>query len=227
MDMLTAVSADTINKLSPDAGIVMRDTDISAITDAAAMVTLIEANRKDPTKWVGVTDGGITVTEGRSFWSPSFDGKRMPYKGDKWLDTAEPKISFTLLEMTANNVKAASTAADISGTTPKVTVQPRASIQEGDYFKNIVFVTMVGHEGLYIVELDNALCTKGVDLSTGDKQVAKLAVEFTGHKEDPTQVDTLPIRYHFLSSSAAAASAGTEGEETGQAAAYDPETSAE
>lgn len=198
MDMLTAVTADTINNLSPDAGVVMRDVDLATVNNAAAMVALIETTRKDPAKWIGVTDGGVKVNEGRSFWSPQFDGKRMPYKGDKFLDTAEPKITFTLLEMTADNVKAASSAADKTGTTGKVTVQPRASIQEGDYYSNLVFVTMIGHEGLYVVEMDNALCTKGLDFSSGDKKVGQLAVEFTGHKNDPTELDTLPIRYHFL-----------------------------
>lgn len=207
MDMLTAVTADTINNLSPDAGVVMRDVDLSSVSDAAAMVALIQTTRGNPAKWVGVTDGGVKVNEGRSFWSPNFDGKRMAYKGDKYLDTAEPKVSFTLLEMTPANVKAASSAADLSGT-GKITVQPRASIKAGDYYKNLVFVTMIGHEGLYVVEMDNALCTKGLDFSSGDKKVGQLAVEFSGHKEDPTQVDTLPIRYHFLPA-AAAASADT------------------
>lgn len=210
MDLITAVTADVINKLSPDAGLVMVDVDLSSVEDAESMVALIEENRGDPEHWIGVTDGGITVNEGRSFWSPTFDGKRMPFIGDKFLDTAEPTVSFTLLEMTPENIKSASAAADIVGSAPKVVVQPRASVRKNDYHTNLVFVTMIGTDGLYVVEQDNALCTKGLDQSTGDKSVAQTSVEFAAHKSDPTKLDTLPQRYYFLSSSAAAASAGTD-----------------
>lgn len=198
MEMLTAVTADVMNKLSPDAGVVLCNVDLSSVTDAAGMAALIEENRGKEESWIGVTDGGIKVNEGRAFWSPTFDGKRMPFKGDKFLDTAEPKISFTLLEMTPANVKAASTAADKSGASPHIIVKPRASIQASDYLTNVVFATMIGTEGIYVAELKNALCTKGLDLSTADKAVGKIAVEFTGHKDDPKSLDYLPIEYHFF-----------------------------
>lgn len=205
MSMLTAVSADVMNRLSPDAGIVLCDIDdIETVADAEAMVEIIEQMRGDPEHWIGVTDGGIKVTEGRTWWSPAFDGKRMPWKGDKFLDTAEPKMSFTLLEMTPENVSRASAAADIKkDSETKTTVTPRATIKAGDYRKNLVFVTMVGPDGLYIAVQDNALCTKGVDASTADKNVAKLAVEFVAHQENPNDYDLLPQRYYFLKKSAA------------------------
>ena len=204
MEMLTAVTADVMNKLSPDAGLGMYDRDLSNVSDAAPMAALIDPHRGDPAHWIGVTDGGIKVNEGRSAWSPNWDGKRMPFIGDKHLDTAEPKISFTLLEFIAENVMLASGAADKTGdATNHVKVTPRASYKREDYKTNVVFVTMVGPEGLYAAELHNALCTKGLDVSTADKAVAKLAVEFTGHKSDPTKLDTLPIDYHFFPAAAA------------------------
>lgn len=205
MNMLTAVSADVMNRLSPDAGIVMCDIDdINAVETAEAMAELIEQMRGQPEHWIGVTDGGIKVTEGRTWWSPGFDGKRMPWKGDKFPDTAEPKMTFTLLEMTPDNMKRASAAADIvKSSETKTAVLPRATIKPGDYHKNIVFVTMVGTDGLYVAVQKNALCTKGVDISTADKAVAKLAVEFMAHQENPNDYDELPQYYFFLKKSAA------------------------
>ena len=204
MEMLTAVTADVMNRLSPDAGVVMVDVDLDGITDASSMVALIDQMRADPQHWIGVTDGGIKVNEGRTWWSPTYDGKRMPYVGDKFLDTAEPKISFTLLEMTPENVKLASAAADVNtDVATKTVITPRATVKKGDYHTNLVFVTMVGTDGLYVAVQENALCTKGLDLSTADKNVAKLAVEFTAHKNDPTSQDTLPQRYFFLRNAAA------------------------
>lgn len=204
MEMLTAVTADVMNRLSPDAGVVMVDVDLDGITDASSMVALIDQMRTDPQHWIGVTDGGIKVNEGRTWWSPTFDGKRMPYVGDKFLDTAEPKISFTLLEMTPENVVLASAAADVdTSVATKTVITPRATVKKGDYHENLVFVTMVGTDGLYVAVQENALCTKGLDLSTADKNVAKLAVEFTAHKNDPNSRDTLPQRYFFLRNAAA------------------------
>ena len=202
MEMLTAVTADVINKLSPDAGVLLYNVDLSAVTDAASMVALIEQHRGKE-GWLGVTDGDIKVTEGRSSWTPTFNGKRMPFKGDKFLDTAEPKISCTMLEFTPENFIVASGAADKTGTGAKVTVTPRASYKNSDYKTNVVWATMVGHEGIYVAELLNALCTKGVDLSAGDKAVSKLAVEFTGHQGDPTKLDKLPINYYFFAAAQA------------------------
>ena len=202
MEMLTAVTADVINNLSPDAGILLFNVPIDSVADAEAMAALIEQNRSKAGTWGGVTDGDIKVNEGRSSWSPTFNGKRMPFKGDKFLDTAEPKISFTMLEFSPENFVVASGAADKSGSGTHITVTPRASYKDTDYLANVLWCTMKGHDGIYVVELQNALCTKGIDSTAGDKKVAQLAVEFTGHKNDPTELDTLPIKYHFFAKKA-------------------------
>lgn len=202
MEMLTAVTADVINKLSPDAGILLFNVPLDSVTDAEAMAALINQNRGKAGTWGGVTDGDIKVTEARSAWSPTFNGNRMPFKNDKFLDTAEPKISVTMLEYTPENFVVASGAADKAGTGSHVTVTPRASYQDSDYLTNVLWCTMKGHDGIIVVELQNALCTKGIDSGAGDKKVAQLAVEFTGHKSDPAQLDTLPIKYHFFTAKA-------------------------
>lgn len=202
MEMLTAVTADVINNLSPDAGLLLFNVDIGSVADAEAMAALIDQNRGKAGNWGGVTDGDIKVTEGRSSWSPAFNGKRMPFKGDKFLDTAEPKISFTMLEFSPENFVVASGAADKAGSGTHITVTPRASYKDTDYLTNVLWCTMKGHDGIYVVELQNALCTKGIDSTAGDKKVAQLAVEFTGHKNDPTELDTLPIKYHFFAKKA-------------------------
>ena len=58
MDMLTAVTADVMNKLSPDAGIVLFNVDISGVANAAAMAALIEENRGKAGNWGGVSSHG-------------------------------------------------------------------------------------------------------------------------------------------------------------------------
>jgi hypothetical protein len=199
--MITAVTADVINNLTPDAGVVLFNVDISAIKTAAEMVALIETSSKTAENWLGVTDGGIKVDEGRKYWNPTYDSKRLPSIQEDYPDSAEPKISFTFLEQTAENIKAASGAADITTTGQKTTVHPRLELKKGDYLTNVVFVTMKGSEGLYVVELENALCTKGYNFASGDKKVGKSDVEFMGRVANPA-VKTLPIHYHFLTNAA-------------------------
>lgn len=201
MDMITAVNADVMNNLNPTAGVVMCNVSLDGVADAAAMAALIETSRGNAENWIGVTDGDIKVDEGRKSWSPTFNDKRMPFKGDKYLDTAEPKISFNMLEYIPENVVLASGAADQSGSGAHITVTPRAEYKDADYKTNIVYATMVGHEGIYAVELLNALCVKGLSSTHGDKKVGQLAVEFMGHTADPSKKD-MPIKYHFFKATA-------------------------
>ena len=63
MKMLTSVSAETINTLSPDAGVVMLDVSIDDVDTVEELMTLIDAPRSDPEKWVGVTKGGVKVND--------------------------------------------------------------------------------------------------------------------------------------------------------------------
>lgn len=202
MQMLTSVSAETINNLSPDAGVVMFGVSLDDVNDVAGLMSLVETTRDDPEKWMGVTDGGVKASEGRKFWSPNFDYKRLPVVGDKHLDTAEPKVSFTLLENTPENVKRASGAADITTSGGKMLVQPRAHIKTGDYIDKLLYLIFVGTDKIYAIEADNVLCTKGMDFSSGDKKVGQYAVEFMAHKGDYTDAETLPMRYYFIPAAA-------------------------
>ncbi len=201
MDMITAVNADVMNNLSATAGVVMYNVSLDGVADAAAFAALIETNRGKAENWIGVTEGDIKVDEGRKSWSPTFNDKRMPFKGDKFLDTAEPKIGFNMLEYIPENVMLASGAADKTGSGSHITVTPRAEYKNEDYKTNVVYATMIGPEGIYVVELLNALCIKGLSSTNGDKKAGQLAVEFTGHTADPSKKE-MPIKYHFFKAKA-------------------------
>ena len=60
---------------------------------------------------------------------------------------------------------------------------------------------MKGSDGIYVVELENALCTKGYSFASGDKKVGQSDVEFVGRVANPA-VKTLPIRYFVLTNAA-------------------------
>lgn len=201
MNMVTPVTVETINNLQVDAGMLLKNFDFSSATDAESLMALIVSKEVQEASWMGATKGGINVQENRTYWSPEFDGKRMSYKGEKQFEKCEPKLTGTFMEYTPENVKAVSGVADIIVDGNVTTVQPKATIRLEDYFDNIVFVANKGKDGLYLTEMQNALCTSGMNPQSEDKNVGTLPFEFTAHAENVTFSEDLPIKYLFFSSS--------------------------
>lgn len=198
LSMVTPITAETFNRLNFNAGMLLHDFDYSSATDAASLMALIVNQETQQNCWFGATKGGINVQENRSTWSPSMDGKRMPFVGETQFDTAAPRITGTLVEYTPQNVKAVSGSATLDEEDNVTTIQPTATIKRGDYFENVVFIGNIGADGLYLVEIDNALCTSGMNGQTTDKDIGTLPFEFTAHSSSPVFTDELPIRYKFF-----------------------------
>jgi len=197
LSMVSAVSADTFNNTVFNAGILIHDVDISTATDAASLLTLITSG-ENREKWFGATQGGVNIQENRTYWKPDIDGLRLPFKGQYQVDTVEPKMTGTLVELTPDNLKAVSGAADTTTEGNITTVQPRATIREGDYFGSVTFIGNQGSDGLFACVMENALCTTGVNSQTSDKAVATLPFEFVAHSASVTFTDTLPVKYLFF-----------------------------
>lgn len=204
MEMMTPVRAETFENLVFDAGILLRDFKFNTATDAESLAALIKAAKTSGACILGATKGGINPQTNFEFWEPELDGKRMSFKGAKHLSTADCIISGTLVEMTPDNVKNVLALADKEGEGAKISVKPRFSIKEGDYIDSLVWVGNLGSDGLYLVELKNALCTTGLSTQTTDKDVGTLPFEFHGHADDVSDTE-LPISYWFFRSSGAAA----------------------
>ena len=128
----------------------------------------------------------------------------MAYKGEKQFSEAAPKITGSLVEYTPENVKAVSGIATVSPNGNIITVQPRASISEGDYMTNVVWITNHGTNGLYLVDLKNALCTSGMNSQHNDKDIGTMPFEFSGHADNVEYKDELPISYLFFGAAEAA-----------------------
>lgn len=203
MDMVTPVRAETFENLVFDAGMLFKNLDYSSATDASTLMTLIktEKEKTSGSALLGATKGGINPQTNFEFWSPELDGKRMPFKGEKRLSSADCVVSGTLVEMTPDNVKDVLGLADKTGSGTKITVQPRFSIKEGDYIEHLVWVGNLGSDGLYLIDLKNALCTTGLSTQTTDKDVGTLPFEFHGHADDVSSTD-LPITYLFFKAGA-------------------------
>lgn len=210
INMVTPVTAKTINHLNPDAGMLLHDFDISTVKNAQELMQKI-TSEEGQKLWFGATKGGINVQEGRSSWSPSFDSKRMSYKGEERFSGAVPKMTGTLVEFTPANVRAISGAAEVDDKDKaKIKVQPKATIQSGHYFSNIVFVANNGPDGLYVAEMKNAMSVSGMNSQSADQDIATLPFEFVAHSDSPVFTDDLPLTYWFFGASEEAAAAVAE-----------------
>lgn len=198
--MVSQITAATFSKLQFNAGAVLKNFSLVGIENAGALADAATGEAAMQNSWLGASDGDVKISENRRFWSPSMNGKRMPFVGEKQVDSADPTMSVTLLEYTPNNVATASAAADMVTAKDggKTTIQPRITLQPGDYLTNVVFIGNLGADGYAVAELDNALCTSGLDWTAADKNTGKLRVEFHAHSNSPVFSDNLPCRYYLF-----------------------------
>ena len=200
--MVTPIRADTFKQLGFNAGILLKNFDYSSATDSASLATLIASAITAGTSLLGGTKGGVNIATNTTFWKPEIDGMRMDFKGEQQMDNAECKMSGTLVELTASNFKDVLALADNTTSGNITTIQPRFSITDDDYIDHIIWVGDHGSDGLYLVDLKNALNTSGLNMQTTDKDIATLPFEFTGHA-DSVSSTTLPITIKLFSKAAA------------------------
>lgn len=193
--MLHPVTAETVQNYAVNSGMLVRNMDFTGITDAETFLAALttEGFRANI---LGATSGSTTISENRETWSPDHNGLRIPFKGSLYLDTAQPSIKVTLVEMTPNNIVLASGAADIVGLgTKAVKIIPRATFNEGDYVGTLTWFTNYGTRGIIGATVKNALCTTGLNWSVDDKNIATAEVEFMAHSDSLVFTDELPIEY--------------------------------
>lgn len=201
VSMVTPVRAETFKNLQFNAGIMFRNLEYATAKDAESLVEMMDGEiESNSDKLLGATKGGINPQTNFTFWEPELDGKRMSFVGSKQLDNAEVKISGTLVEFTPTIVRDVLGLADESsdGEYVKI-VQPRFDIEDGDYIGHIVWISNLGSDGLYVVDLSNALSVNGLSTQSTDKNIGTLPFEFVGHAASVGSKE-LPIKYLFYKS---------------------------
>lgn len=196
--MMHPVTLETVQRYAVNSGMLVRDLDWSKITNAEAFVTAVTA-QDFADKILGATSGSTTISENRKMWTPDHNGLRVPFKGSQFLDTAQPSIKATLVEMSPENIKLMSGAADVTGEdTNAITITPRATFKEGDYVSSLTWFTNYGSKGIIGATIVNALCVTGLNWAVNDKKIATCDVEFLAHADSPVFSDALPIKYFIF-----------------------------
>ncbi|MDD7306607.1 MAG: hypothetical protein PUG67_08460 [Peptoniphilaceae bacterium] len=176
--VINGLNSNTTKHLVFDAGAFFKNYDIKSDTFDSA----IEAN-----KLIGATKGGGSFKAIPTFREIELDGMRGALKGTKILESWEVTIGANVAEVTPSNLALSlgvSSAIESLEANPQnyKKVTGKMCISDKDYLDNITWVgTISGSDEPVIIQVYNALNTKGLELSFEDKGELVIEMEFVGH----------------------------------------------
>nr|DAZ42392.1 MAG TPA: major tail protein [Caudoviricetes sp.] len=182
--MTTGLRASTFENLQLNAGMFLANFDYSTATDAATLGALLKTEREKTSgsALIGATRGGGTFVCTPNTRSIEADGKREEWKGSSVNDGWTIKLTTTLLEINATNLKRSFGTADVTDTEKKHTIKIRTDIKDADYIESLVWVGDTS-KGYVLIAIKNALNTSGATLTWTDKGEGTIPVEFTAHQD--------------------------------------------
>lgn len=182
--MTTGLRASTFENLQLNAGMFLANFDYSTATDAATLGALLKTEREKTSgsALIGATRGGGTFVCTPNTRSIEADGKREEWKGSSVNDGWTIKLTTTLLEINADNLKRSFGTADVTDTEKKHTIKIRTDIKDADYINSLVWVGDTS-KGYVLIAIKNALNTAGATLTWTDKGEGTIPVEFTAHQD--------------------------------------------
>ena len=182
--MTTGLRASTFENLQLNAGMFLANFDYSTATDAATLGALLKTEREKTSgsALIGATRGGGTFVCTPNTRSIEADGKREEWKGSCVLVGWTIKLTTTLLEINATNLKRSFGTADVTDTEKKHTIKIRTDIEDADYIESLVWVGDTS-KGYVLIAIKNALNTAGATLTWTDKGEGTIPVEFTAHQD--------------------------------------------
>lgn len=182
--MTTGLRASTFENLQLNAGMFLANFDYSTATDAATLGALLKTEREKTSgsALIGATRGGGTFVCTPNTRSIEADGKREEWKGSSVNDGWTIKLTTTLLEINATNLKRSFGTADVTDTEKKHTIKIRTDIKDADFIESLVWVGDTS-KGYVLIAIKNALNTAGATLTWTDKGEGTIPVEFTAHQD--------------------------------------------
>ena len=189
--VLNGFTANTATNLQLDAGIFVR-----GLADPSSFTGTVTT----PAKTIGATSGGGSFTAIPTFRNifEDLDGARGVYKGGQVIDSWEIKLTTTIKEMTAENLKLALAAADTTAASSGKydTTVARLEVKNTDYLDNFCFIgTINGQDTPVIVEMKNVLNMSGLNLTVADKSTGSVSLELQAHF-DLSKPDEVPFKIY-------------------------------
>ena len=184
MGKYTVIPQDTFESMQLDAGVLL--TSFNPASPAAP----------DDEDIVCATTGGINVVCQPEYSDLGEDVDNVPVnmKELKHLDSWTCSIEFTSLDTSAEGIRLALGAADITAATGKIV--PRKDLSQDD-FGDIWWVGDKADGGIVAVKLKNALSTEGFSLQTTKNGKGQTSCTLTGHVSINAQSE-MPMEFYVL-----------------------------
>lgn len=134
-------------------------------------------------KLLGATQGGGEFSAVATFRQIPVDGAVGDIKDLEDIERWDVTMNATMLEVTKQTVALAlgsATITTMTGTAPYNKIVGNNGLSSGD-FNNITWCgCLLGETKPMLIQIDNALCTNGLNLSMTDGEEGKIALEFRG-----------------------------------------------
>ena len=134
-------------------------------------------------KLLGATQGGGEFNAVATFRQIPVDGAIGDIKDLEDIERWDVTLSATMLEVTKQTVALALGSATItttSGTAPYNKIVGNNGLSSGDFNTITWCGCLLGETKPMLIQVDNALCTNGLNLSMTDGEEGKIALEFHG-----------------------------------------------
>lgn len=199
--MTTGLDAASLDNLQLDAGVFLRNFDYASYTSVAALKEALAAAAENPENRMGATrgDGNFSAIPQRR--SPEINGKRYEFVGSERYDSWAIKMTGTLLETTAQNIRDVLSCADVEKNGDVTTLTLRTQPKKEDYM-DLVWVGDTA-KGLILIALKNALNVVGMNFTFTDKGEGTLPFEFHAHQDKVGDYDKAPCKIVLLEETAA------------------------
>jgi len=203
---LNGFTENTAKNLQLDAGIFLK-----SVPDPQELASLIKGIKDGETidsilpegcEKIGATSGGGSFTaipEVRNIFE-DLDGARGSYVDGNVIDNWEIKMTTTMAEITAENLKISLCASDIKKAQAEELydeITARNEIKTTDYIDNICWLgTQQGSEIPIIIEIKNVINLNGLNFTVADKDKGKLEVEFMANRT-VSNPDEVPFKIYI------------------------------
>ena len=148
---------------------------------------------------IGATSGGNSVEIKGEIFNIEIDGVKVKVKGLAVMNggTGIMEVNFAEIteEILAKSMIAEAGESDAPGYTM---LQPKSTIEEGDFIENFAFVgkTAKGNKSIIVI-FDNALCTSGFKLEGKGKENSVIKLTMETYADDDGDLESIPVRIYY------------------------------
>lgn len=196
--MLTMARPETFENLQLNAGIFLKNFDYSRVENAEGLIQAIKTASEDKEKYFGATKGGGTFSAVPTMRRIEVDGMRAPIVGSQVIDEWTVKLTTTLAEITAENMKAAFATGETAKQEKITTVKIRTDLNANDYIDKLCWIGDISDGSYVLIDITKALNTAGATLNFTDKGEGNIPVEFVAHQTEISS-DYVPCTIIFIS----------------------------